>query len=164
MKIFTNHPLIFCFISSSVLCVPVLPAHAVTVVNSVWVESVTGGGQSRAGLPGQDGAPGAAGTPGADGQDSFSGVSRVSVRSAIDGVTVVSGDESDGQQYMSSDTPHEFRVGTSSVLHSDSASVVSISATGTGTLMTPVTFSDQQLQEWITTIHKLLLSYVSLFL
>ena len=135
-------------------------AHAVTVVNTVTAQSVTGGLHAQAGTNGEDGKNGADGQDGKDGMSINKGnsFSSASLRSVINGTVVTDESSSTTSDRKSTVAMVEKKVATSTVDNSS----VTVQGTAEGELLKGQTETNySQIQKILSAIHLILVSYVS---
>ena len=147
-------------------------AYATTIVNYVNIQSVSGGQEivnGQDGADGQNGKNGADGQRGEDGQNGSAGQSVflptgnqvVSVKSTVNGVTVFESTETNQANPVEKKTT--VLVATSTLL-TDNKNTVSIQLSGEAHTEAAAEVADsryEQIQEVISIIQQLLVSYVS---
>jgi hypothetical protein len=134
--------------------------HAATVVNSIEVQSVTGGQSTNGkdGEDGKDGAPGKNGTAGKDGSDAIGGenVSFITTKSVINGKTVI--DESSASPSSAHTSILEFYVATSA---DENRSAVQIQTGARAEAFDEKSQQYKELQEILASIRLILMAYVN---
>lgn len=138
-------------------------AYATTIVNYVNIQSVSGGQEIVNGQDGADGQRGEDGQNGSAGQSVFlpTGNQVVSVKSTVNGVTVFESTETNQANPVEKKTT--VLVATSTLL-TDNKNTVSIQLSGEAHTEAAAEVADsryEQIQEVISIIQQLLVSYVS---